>query len=95
VLYATTTDAYSVLDKSVSDSSLFPQATIDSYKTSASSNASKAKASLSSILTTRNIINDLSSSIDDAITLETKANSIANLKNTIAIQEATLADTKQ
>ncbi len=56
--------------------------------------STKVKSSLEDITNTINQITKLSSTNDDKITLESKANEIANLKNTIIIQEKTLETTK-
>ncbi len=92
-IYAATINAYTTLDSIAHDITV-SNSDIDIYKNTVSSDIDKAKSAAAAILTTRNQINNLSSTQDDTITLESKANEITNLKNTIVIQEKTLETTK-
>lgn len=91
-IYTTTISAYLAIKNSIVDVSL-SQNSLDGYVNEISSDSSKAKSNSSSILNSKNQITKLWSTQDDKITLETKANEIANLKNTIIIQEKTLETT--
>lgn len=91
-IYATTTNAYSALKNSVVGVDL-TQNSLDGYINEISNDSTKAKSNLSSILNSKNQITKLWSTQDDKITLESKANEIANLKNTIIIQEKNLETT--
>lgn len=99
-IYDASDNAFKALENSISNFSAdpgvdtFDESTIEGYKSSVSNNGSKAKSSLSTILTTQNKITNLSSTDDDKITLQSKANEITNLKNTIIIQEETLEEIK-
>ena len=92
-IYATTSNAYSALNNSVVGVDL-TQNMLDGYISEISSDSAKAKSSLSTILNSKNQITKLWSTETDTITLESKTNEIANLKNTIIIQEKTLETTK-
>lgn len=93
IIYDATNNGYKALENSVSSTS-FSQSEIDSYKSEVWNNSSKAKTSISNILTNINKINNLSTQEDDEITIQKKADEIKNLENTIIIQEETLKDLK-
>ncbi len=92
-IYATSTNAYSALQNSIAGVDL-TQNMIDGFTNDVSSDSSKAKSTLSAILNSKNTITKLWTTEDDKITLESKANEITNLKNTITIQAKTLETTK-
>ena len=92
-IYATTASAYSALKNSLVGADL-TQSMLDGYVNEIASDSSKSKTNLSSILNSKNQITKLWSTQDDKITLESKANEVANLKSTIVIQEKTLETTK-
>lgn len=100
-LYNAHENAFNALENSISNFSAdpwvesFDESVIENYKSSVSNNSSKTKSSLSSILSSENKITNLTSSDDDKLQLQSKANEVANLKNTIIIQEKTLEETKK
>ena len=55
-----------------------------------SSESTQAKSKLASILSSKNQINNISSTADDKITLETQASEVDNLTNTVAIDQKAL-----
>jgi len=91
-IYATTASAYSALKNSLVGTEL-TQSILDGYVNEVASDSSKSKSNLSSILNSKNQITKLWSTQDDKITLESKENEVANLKNMIIIQEKTLETT--
>ncbi len=87
-IYAASVNAYSALQNSIANIAL-PQSTIDWYVSQVSSDSSKAKSTLSSILTSKNQINNLSSS-NNKITLETQSAAVDNLQNEVTIDQKAL-----
>lgn len=91
-IYSATLSTYTALQHSTYSAS-FTQTTATDFADETYANSTKTKSSLVNIANTMNQITKLWTTEDDKITLESKANEIANLKNTITIQEKTLETT--
>lgn len=92
-IYTATINIYTALQHSAYGQFFTPDM-VDNFKDQVYADITKIKTALVNIANTTNTVSKLWTTEDDTITLESKANEITNLKNTIVIQEKTLETTK-
>ena len=100
-IYKASDTAFYALENSIPNVSYnqsddnFDESVIENFKSTVVNEGNKAKSSLSTILSAENKLTNLTNTDDTSLTLQSKANDIENLKNTIIIQQKTLDETKK